>query len=163
MIWEGPMRKRIIDQLPAELLSDENSWLDLERVACVEVTSEDTSHPIEAALITKTGDGWRAAHPGKQVIRLLFDEPQRIRRINLLFLEGEFSRTQEFVLSWRQKDQSLSRELLRQQFNFSPPETDREAEVYQTDLQNLTTLELSIVPDISGGYARASLARLRLA
>jgi hypothetical protein len=39
----------------------------------------------------------------------------------------------------------------------------RELEDYTVDLVGLTWLELSIIPDISGGEARASLARLRLA
>ncbi|MBP1749518.1 MAG: hypothetical protein H6Q52_2057 [Deltaproteobacteria bacterium] len=54
------------------------------------------------------------------------------------------------------------REVLRQQFTFSPPNTTREAEDYTVSLDGVTTLELRIVPDISGGDAHASLARLRL-
>ena len=39
----------------------------------------------------------------------------------------------------------------------------REVEDYEIDLDGVTALELRIVPDISGGSARASLAQLRLA
>jgi hypothetical protein len=53
--------------------------------------------------------------------------------------------------------------LVRQQYNFSPPATTREVEDYTVNLDRVTALELSIVPDISGGEARASLARLQLA
>jgi hypothetical protein len=52
---------------------------------------------------------------------------------------------------------------VRQQFNFSPPEAAREVEDYDIDLDGVTALELKIVPDISGGSARASLAKLRVA
>jgi hypothetical protein len=52
---------------------------------------------------------------------------------------------------------------VRQQYNFSPPETAREIEEYDVDLDAVTALELRIVPDISGGSALASLAQLRLA
>jgi hypothetical protein len=52
---------------------------------------------------------------------------------------------------------------VRQQWNFSPPETIREAEEYQVELSDLTVLELIVVPDISGGTAWASLQSLRLA
>jgi len=52
---------------------------------------------------------------------------------------------------------------VRQQYNFSPPGMSRELEDYVVDLDGLTMLELSIIPDISGGGARASLAQLRLA
>jgi hypothetical protein len=55
------------------------------------------------------------------------------------------------------------REILRQQYNFSPPGMMREFEDYAVDLAGVTALELKIVPDISGGDARASLAQLRIA
>jgi hypothetical protein len=50
-----------------------------------------------------------------------------------------------------------------QQWNFSPPGTIREAEDYTVNLSDVTMLELRILPDQSGGTARASLASLRLA
>src|SRR5262249_13766443 len=46
---------------------------------------------------------------------------------------------------------------------FSPPGTTREIEEYAADLDGVTALELRIVPDISGGNARASLERMQLA
>src|SRR5262249_12273730 len=46
--------------------------------------------------------------------------------------------------------------------NFSPPSTTREIEDYAVELNEVTTLELSIVADKSGGEARASLFGLRL-
>ncbi len=53
-------------------------------------------------------------------------------------------------------------EIVRLQWNFSPPETILEVEEYQVVLSNVTILELSIVPNTSGGPARASLKSLRL-
>ncbi len=125
--------------------------------------SEALGYPIEAALIPGTGPGWRAAQPGEQTIRLLFDEPLRLKRIRLVFRAGESARTQEFVLQWSADGGQTYREIVRQQYNFSPPEVAREVEDYEIDLDGVTALELSIVPDISGGAARASLAQLRLA
>ena len=46
--------------------------------------------------------------------------------------------------------------------NFSPPETERETEDYAVELSDVTALELSIVPDKSGGEVRAALECLRL-
>jgi len=92
------MRKRIIGQGPREVKVDEPGWLDLERLAQVEITSEEVDYPIESALIPGTGSGWRAAQPGEQTIRLRFDGPLRVRRIHLLFHEEQQGRTQEFVL-----------------------------------------------------------------
>ena len=51
---------------------------------------------------------------------------------------------------------------MRQQWNFSPPNTIREVEEYHVELSGVTVLELVIVPDISRGATRASLKRLRL-
>jgi len=51
---------------------------------------------------------------------------------------------------------------VRQQWNFSPPNTIREVEEFQVALSAVTVLELIIVPDISRGSAHASLKSLRL-
>jgi len=146
-----------------EISRDEEDWLDLERTARVEISSEDESHPVEAALVRGAWSGWRAAEPGEQALRLLFDEPRRLRRISLLFLEEERARTQEFVLRWSPDGGQTFREVVRQQYNFSPAGATREAEDYEVALDGVTALELIIIPDVSGGPARASLERLRLA
>jgi hypothetical protein len=157
------MRKRMIGPGPGAVADAEPGWLELEKLAEVEITSEDVDHPIESALIPGTLSGWRAAEPGEQTIRLWFDEPLRLNRIQLLFQEGEQERTQEFVLRWSPDGGQSYREIVRQQYNFSPPETAREIEDYDVDLDAVTALELKIVPDISGGSTRASLAQLRVA
>ena len=157
------MRKRIIGHGPREVAAAEPGWLDLERLAQVEVTSEDVDHPIEWALIPGMGTGWRATQPGEQTIRLRFDGPLRLQRIRLVFHENEQARTQEFVLRWSPDGGQSYREIVRQQYNFSPPEATREVEDYNVDLDGVTALELRIVPDISGGSSRASLMQLRVA
>jgi hypothetical protein len=128
----------------------------------VEVTSEDKDYPVEAALVSGEMRGWRAGSPGTQTIRLIFDEPQRLIRIALVFEETETERTQEFVLRWSPDNGRSFREIVRQQWNFSPPKTAREIEDYRVKLSGVTVLELVIVPSISRGAARASLKSLRL-
>jgi hypothetical protein len=157
------MRKRIINPGAQDSSLANQHWLKLEALADVEVSSEDQAHPIESALTAGAGSGWRAEQPGPQTIRLLFHEPQRIERLNLRFQENERERTQQFVLRWSSDAGQSYREIVRQQFNFSPPDTISESEDYNVALAGLTALELNIVPDISGGTARASLAQLRLA
>jgi hypothetical protein len=157
------LRKHIIGQSPREVAAAEQDWLDLELLARVEITSEDSDYPIESALIPGSGAGWQAGEPGEQTIRLLFDEPLRVRRIHLVFHEDERERTQEFVLRWSPDGGQSYREILRQQYNFSPPGAIREVEDYEVNLDGVTVLEMTIVPDISGGSARASLAALRVA
>lgn len=134
----------------------------MERLARVDITSEDAAHPIESALTTGTGAGWRAGQAGEQKVRLIFDEPQRLSRISLVFEEDSGGRTQEFAIRVSADNGRSYREVLRQQFTFSPPGTTREVEDYAVDLDRVTILELRIVPDISGGDAHASLTRLRL-
>jgi hypothetical protein len=157
------MRKQIIDRMEQEGPKAERPRLDLEGLAQVEVTSEDPGHPIESALGGDSAIGWRAERPGRQTIRLLFDQPQKISRISLVFREQEHERTQEFVLRWSSQDAPGSREIVRQQYNFSPPETILERENYDVGLDGVTSLELTINPNISGGSARASLERLEIA
>lgn len=157
------MRKLVNTTAPPEVSRDDEDWLDLERVARVEISSEDERHPVEAALVPGAWSGWLAAGPGAQALRLLFDEPLRLRRINLLFLEEERARTQEFVLRCSQDGGRTFREVVRQQYNFSPEGATRESEDYRVALDGVTALELVITPDVSGGPARASLERLRLA
>jgi hypothetical protein len=157
------MRKTVIDRVSPIPIDDKHNWLDLTSIARVEVTSEDESFPIESALLAETGPGWRASRPGEQTIRLQFDKPQRIKVIELQFAEFERVRTQEYVLRWS-GDAGLSyQEIVRQQYNFSPPGTVHEREIYTVDLNDVISLELCIVPDINGGSACASLAQLRLA
>ncbi|HEX2225821.1 MAG TPA: hypothetical protein VHM64_01690 [Candidatus Binatia bacterium] len=157
------MRKRIISPTSQDTPVANQHWLNLEALADVEVTSEDAAHPIESALVAGAGRGWRAEEPGPQTVRLLFHEPQRIQRVNLLFQENERERTQQFVLRWSADAGQSYREIVRQQYNFSQPDTISESEEYTVALAGVTALELSIIPDISGGTARASLAHLRLA
>ena len=157
------MRKRIIDEKKAGHAAEEiRTWLDTESLAWAELTSEDPAQPIEAALQANAESGWRAAKAGTQSIRLLFDTPIRIGHIRLLFRETQTPRTQEFVLRWRSSTGGNLREIVRQQYNFSPPHTTEELEDYRVALDSVSELELSIVPDISGGPARASLAQLLL-
>ena len=156
------MRKRLIDSTAEPLGTPGQGWLDLERAAVVEVTSEDGHFPVESAFGSGDARGWRAAAPGHQTIRLIFDHPQRLKCVSLVFEEDEIERTQEFVLRWSSDEGSTLKEIVRQQWNFSPPGSIREVEQYQVDLHNVKVLELVIKPDIAGGVARASLKNLRL-
>jgi hypothetical protein len=156
------MRKRLIDSTPESIRTRGEGWFDIESAAVVEVTSEDPDCPVESAFGSGDARGWRAAAPGSQTIRLVFDEPQRLKCILLVFEENETARTQEFVLRWSADGGSSVKEIVRQQWNFSPPDSICEVEEYQVELSNVTVLELVINPNIGGGVARASVKNLRL-
>src|SRR5215469_10575686 len=156
------MRKRIINRA-LHAVATEQEWLDLEKNASVEITSEDDAFPIESALLGRSERGWRATEPGIQTIRLIFDEPQKLRRISIVFEETETKRTQEFTLRWSPDRGGSFREIVRQQWNFSSPNAMREVEDYAVELSNVTLLDLTIEPDKENSKARASLLSLRLA
>jgi hypothetical protein len=139
-----------------------SEWMDVARVARIEVSSQHDKHPIEDAF-SSTGDGWRAAQPGAQVIRVVFGSPTNIGRIRLAFNEAFVDRTQEFTLDWSSHRGETHRQIVRQQFNFSRYGATSAIEQYDVGLHDVTWLELRIVPDISGGEAPASLAEFKIA
>jgi hypothetical protein len=145
------------------LAASDARWLDLEELAHIEVSSEDPQHPVEGALVVGDDRGWRAGQAGPQTIRILFDRPVPVRRMILSFIEPEVTRTQEFVIRWSADGGRSFRDVVRQQWNFSPIGSAREGEDYRVELSDVTVLELTIVPDVSGGAARASLAQWRIA
>lgn len=158
------MRKRIVGSEQDADSTTDDDWMNLEAlVAEVEVTSESPDHPVEAALIPGRKSGWRAAGAGTQTLRLVFGQPLSLRRIHVDFVERERERTQQHVLRWSPDGGQSFHEIVRQQWNFSPNGSTLEAEDYRVELSGVTVLELAIIPDISGGDARASVAALRLA
>jgi hypothetical protein len=155
------MRKKLINSDTMRPHSQEE-WLDLEEIARVEVTSEDPNFPIEAALTAGEGSGWRAAKKGKQIIRIVFDNPTTLRRIRLEFSETEIERTQEFTLRWSDEAAGPFREIVRQQWNFSPQGSTSEVEDYQVQLEKVSALELTLRPDLTPDTAFATLATWRV-
>jgi hypothetical protein len=158
------MRKSIVSPTAATKTPLRDNWRDLERIARVEITSEDAAFPIEHALDRSDTGGWRAATTGPQVIRLLFDEPQNIRRMKLHFVDSSTERSQEF--SVHAGSGTELREVARQQWNFSHGSAE-ELEDYTLELSGVTVLELRIDPDRSHDPTQsrsyASLQSLKLA
>jgi hypothetical protein len=159
----GGMRKKIVgSQGAAADREADQRWIDLERVATVEATSEDPAFPVEAAFDPSDGRGWRASQKVEQQIRLVFDAPVAIRRIQLQFQETTLERMQEFTLRWSSVAGGPMTEIVRQQWNFSPGGSTTEVEDYQVDLAAVSVLELAIQPDVSRREAMASLALWRI-
>jgi hypothetical protein len=156
------MRKKLVSAIRNTDTASRHEWLELGRVARVEVSSEAEGYPVEGALLKDGQRGWRAGEPGIQTIRLMFDHPQTIRVIRLVFKEEESERTQEFVLRWLPEGTGAWKDVVRQQWNFSPPQTAVEYEEYKVDLPSASGLEITICPDIGGGDTQASLESLQL-
>ena len=114
----------------------------LQDLAEVEVTSEADGYPIETAFSFGAGPGWRAASPGIQRVRVTFDQPRSIRRMRLQFNESDVARTQEFTVRWSGRPDEPLKEVVRQQWNFSPNGSTTESEDYAIDLKTVSILEL---------------------
>jgi hypothetical protein len=156
------MRKTLIP-IPATggSVSDPGLWLEIEEAATVELSSEDPQHPFEAALRADTAEGWKASESGPQLIRLRFDSPQSVKRIHLQFQEGQVERSQEIAL-FATSNGSTRKELVRQQWAFSPSGSTTEIEDYSFDLNDVTCLELEIDPGRHDRLAFASLQCIRI-
>ena len=160
------MRKEIVGQKAAAGETQTAAeWLDLTSIARVQLTSEDPAFPIENALSTNPTHnelGWRATSPGVQTITILFDVPQHIRRIVVHFVERSMERSQEFLLRYSSAKET-DREIVRQQWSFSPNGSAQEAEDYAVELESVTKLELVIDPDRGRRNSVATLSALRIA
>ncbi len=157
------MRKRIFtSDRPAARPGAGSHWMDLSEIATVEVTSEDPDFPIESVFSPNGGPGWRASQKGEQQIRLIFDQGQAVHRIQLHFLEPTRDRLQEFTVRWSSADGGQSKEIVRQQWNFSPAGSTSELEDYEVNLDGVAALELVIRPDLTHNDAPATLAAWRV-
>jgi uncharacterized protein (DUF736 family) len=153
------MRKRVVGSNGTAAGDKlDQGHLDLQQIATVEVTSENPDFPIEAVFGPKEGAGWRAAEKGEQRIRIIFDEPVSLRRIQLTFHETERERTQEIAIRWSSSAGGPTLEILRQRWNFSPSGSTTEKEDFTVDLRSVSVLELAIQPDVSENGTVASLA-----
>ena len=157
------VRKRVVNSAitPAKSVSGA-PWMDLGQLATVEVTSEDPEFPIESVFAADGSPGWRAAQKGEQQIRLIFDQPLALRRIQLHFFEPNCARLQQFTLRWLTADGGNPREIVRQQWNFSPAGSTSELEDYEVNLEGVSALELEITPDLTHNEALATLAAWRM-
>ena len=158
------LRKQIIK--PQPVTPDANTGeIDIATVATVLVTSEAPDDPIDHVFDDQRGPGgtrWIAGEPGEQSVILAFDAPQPINQILLEVEELEVPRTQELQLTLSCDGGRTYRELLRQEFNFSPDGTTFEREKWTVSAQEVTHLRLVIKPDKGDKPCRATLTSLVL-
>jgi hypothetical protein len=134
-------------------------------IATVWVTSEAADAPIDHVFDQSRGPGgsrWVAAGPGEQRLILAFDTPQTLRTISLEVEEPEVSRTHVLHVSVSCDGGQTYRELRRQEYTFSPPDTTFEREVWAVTVEGATHLQLVITPDKGGTPCRATLTSLAL-
>jgi hypothetical protein len=83
--------------------------------------------------------------------------------MRLQFNEPDVARTQEFTVRWSGYSDELLKDVVRQQWNFSPDGSTAESEDYAIDLKGASILELTIDPDRGAGEALAKMADWRVA
>ena len=159
------LRKRIVSESERSRIERETGTLDIPAIATILVTSEDAANPVDHLFVPRGDTGktrWVAADPGEQCLILDFDQPQTINGISLEIEETQVPRSQELTISVSTDGGQTYREIQRQEFNFNPLNTTVEKEHWTVSERGVTQLCLRILPDKSGGSARASLTSLVL-
>ena len=134
-------------------------------LSTVLVTSEDAAHPIDHAFDGHRGPGgtrWIAGEPGEQAVILAFEAPREIRRVSLEVEEPGVARTQDLQLAVSTDGGQIYREVLRQEYNFSPTGATFEREDWEVPARGVTHLRLVIRPDKGGNPFRATITSLAL-
>jgi hypothetical protein len=68
--------------------------------------------------------------PGEQRILVIFDQRPSMRRVQIHFAEAAVERTQEFIPALASLNGGAAKEIVREQWNFSPTGSTRGVEDY---------------------------------
>jgi F5/8 type C domain len=158
------IRKRLIGE-HSSMPAQDPGEIDLARVAQFAYSSEDPEHPLEHLIDGHAGRGgtrWASARPNAtEQIVLELDHPQRISRLIYEVEECWQERTQEVRVEVSADRGRTYRQILAQDYTFSPRGATFQHEELQLDLPAVTHLRLTIVPN-KGGTGVATLTSLRL-
>ena len=139
--------------------------IDIAGCATIAYSSEDPAHPVEHMLDGRGGPGatcWISARPdATEHIVIEFDRPQTISRLVYEVEEPVRERTQEVRVEVSEDGGRSYRQILVQQYNFSPGGATYQREEQRFNLHQVTRLRLTIVPN-RGGPGTATLTALRL-
>jgi hypothetical protein len=153
------LRQQLIKSAPALMPGE----INVVTAATVLVTSEDPEHPVDHAFDSHRGLGgtrWIAGEPGEQTVIVAFDAPEAVGRVILEVEEPEVVRTQELQLAISSDGGRTYRDVLRQEYNFSPPGTTFEREDWAVSAAGATHLRLQVKPDKGDKPCRATLTSL---
>lgn len=155
------MRKKILKETPPAP-RESGGGLDVPAIATALCTSELEGHPVEYMFDGRLDTRWVADADGEQTLILAFDTAQTLSRVALLIEERTERRTQELDLALSTDGGLTFREVVRQEFNFSPDGTTIQRQDWQLPPgQPCTHLRLHIRPDKSGA-GRATVTSLTL-
>ena len=158
------LRKRPIEAEAAASGRAANE-IDIVGRATISYSSEDPAHPVEHLLDGQSGPGatrWMSARADTiEHIVLEFDRPQTISRLVYEVEEATRERTQEVRVEVSEDGARTYRQILVQEYNFSPRGATYQREEQRLDLDRVTHLRLTIVPN-KNGSGTATLTALRL-
>ena len=139
--------------------------IDIAGCATIAYSSEDPAHPVEHMLDGRNGPGatcWVSARPDVvEHIVIEFDQPQPIARLVYEVEETLQERTQEVRFEVSEDGAQSYRQILVQEYNFSPRGATYQREEQRFNLRQVTHLRLTLAPNKSGS-GTASLTALRL-
>src|SRR5438445_13359237 len=139
--------------------------IDIASCATVAYSLDDPAHPVEHLLDEPSGLGagrWMSARPDTtEHIVIEFDLPQAISRLVDEVEETMRERTQEVRVEVSEDGGRSYRQILVQEYNFSPGGATYQRQDQRVNLRQVTHLRLTIVPNKSGS-GTATLTTLRL-
>ena len=149
----GATRSRAVDEV------------DIASCATIAYSSENPSHPVEHLLDGRSGPGatrWISARPDviEQIV-VEFDQPQTISRLVYEVEEPVRERTQEVRVEVSEDGGRMYRQILVQEYTFSPGGATYQREEQRFNLRQVSHLRLTIVPN-KNGSGTATLTSLRL-
>ena len=158
------LRKRPIEAEAAASGRAANE-IDIVGRATISYSSEDPAHPVDNLLDGRSGPGatrWTSARFDTiEHVVLEFDQPQTISRLVYEVEEATRERTQEVRVEVSEDGARTYRQILVQEYNFSPRGATYQREEQRLDLDRVTHLRLTIVPN-KNGSGTATLTALRL-
>ena len=157
------LRKQILPTHPTPGVQQRE--ISIPETATILVTSETVDHPVDHICDGRRGPGatrWVAKEPGEQTIILAFDTPLSLNTVSLEIEEFEVSRTQELTVAISKDRGETYRELLRQEYHFSPSGTTFERERWTIAAPAVTHLKIWIKPDKSNTFCYATITSLSL-
>jgi hypothetical protein len=161
----SPLRKRLMDEPRGSAAPERGGEIDIAGSATIVYSSEDADHPVEFLIDQHRGQGgtcWASGHSDEtEQIVLEFDNPQPISCLVYDVEESRRERTQEVRVAVSSDHGRTYRQVLVQEYTFSPQGATFQHEELRLDLAAITHLRLTIVPNKSGSGV-ATLTSLRL-
>src|SRR3954462_13332960 len=163
MTERPPLRRRPLVADEATIARADE--IDIAGCASIAYSSEDPAHPVENLFDGRSGPGatrWMSARPDTiEHIVLEFDQPQTIARLVYEVEEATWERTQEVRVEVSEDGGRTYRQILVQEYNFSPAGPTFQHEQQRLNLRQVSHLRLTIVPN-KNGSGIATLTALRL-